>query len=146
MPMNSMFALALCGLFALQATAATDLPTDHELHTAQCVAALEANTEDLAASVKAGQSHLRTLLLNRLTYGAAFIADSYLHGERDEARAKGFLHAALEAQKSLPRRELGARQTRCASEGAQLLADADFVSRAVVSRLAQRRMKKLLED
>jgi hypothetical protein len=137
--------LAVCGLFALRATAATDGPTKHELHTAQCVAALEANTEDLAAQVKAGRADLRPLLLNRLKYGAAFIGDSYLQGERDEGRAKGLLDAALRAQKALPEPELTARQSACAREGAQLLAKADFVSRAVVSHLAQKRMKKLLE-
>ena len=144
--MKSLFTLALCGLFALRAAAASEAPTERELHTAQCVAALEANTEDLATRVKAGQTDLQDLLLDRLSYGAAFIADAYLHGERDEGRAKGFLNAALEAQKTLPRSELLARQTRCALEGAHVLADTDFVGRAVVSHLAHRRMKKLLES
>jgi hypothetical protein len=141
----TLFAFAFAALISMRVTAAPSGPTPHELHTAQCVAALEANTDELAAQVKAGQADLRPLLLDRLQFGAAFIGDSYLQGERDEARAKGFLNAALEAQKALPKPQLSARQTQCAQEGAQLLANADFVSRAVVSRLAQRRMKKLLE-
>ena len=143
--MNKSLLPALIGLLALGATAAPTDPTAHELHTARCVAALEANTDDLAVQVKAGQADLKPLLLDRLKYGAAFIGDAYLQGERDEARAKGLLNAALEAQKALPKDELSARQTRCAEEGAQLLASADLVSRAVVSRLAQKRMKKLLD-
>ena len=145
LPMNKTLLLAAIALLPLGATAAPDGPTDHESHTARCVAALEANTEELAAQVRAGKADLQPLLLDRLKYGAAFIGDSYIRGERDEARAKGFLNAAREAQKALPRRELTARQTLCAQEGATLLADADIVSRAVVSRLAQKRMKKLLE-
>jgi hypothetical protein len=143
--MNKLLTLAACGLFALRATGATDGPSQHELHTARCVAALEVNTEDLAAQVKAGRADLQPLLLDRLKYGAAFIGDAYVRGERDEARAKGFLEAALEAQKALPKPELLARQSRCAQEGAQLLANADFISRAVVSHLAHKRMKKLLD-
>jgi len=143
--MNKLLLLAFVGQLSLPALAAGADPTEHELHTAQCVAALEAHTDELAAQVKAGQADLQPLLLNQLKAGAAFIGDAYIQGERDEARAKGFLNAALEAQKTVPKAELTARQTRCAQEGAQLLADADFVSRTVVNRLALRRMKKLLE-
>ena len=143
--MNKSLLLALVGLLALGATAASTDPTAHELHTAQCVAALGANTEELAVQIKTGKADLKPLLLDRLKNGAAFIGDAYLQGERDEARAKGLLNAALEAQKALPKDELSARQTRCAEEGAQLLANADFISRAVVSRVAQKRMKKLLD-
>jgi hypothetical protein len=124
---------------------ATDDPSQHELLTARCVAALEVNTEDLAAQVKAGRADLRPVLLERLKYGAAFIGDSYLRGERDEARAKGLLETALAAQKNMPEPELTARQARCAEVGAQLLANADFISRAVVSQLANKRLKKLLD-
>lgn len=144
-PMNKTLLLATIALLPLSAVAAPGGPTEHESHTAQCVAALESSTEELAVQVKAGKADLQPLLLNRLKYGAAFIGDSYIRGERDEARAKGFLNAAREAQKALPKRELSARQTVCAQEGATLLADADILSRAVVSRLAQKRMKKLLE-
>jgi hypothetical protein len=98
----------------------------------------------LAAQVKAGHADLQPLLLERLEYGAAFIGHSYLQGERDEGRAKGLLNAALETQKTLLKSELTARQSACAQEGAQLLASADFISRAVVSYLARKRMKKLL--
>jgi hypothetical protein len=137
--------LVACSLFAVGAPAATESPTARELQTAKCVAALEVNTDDLAAQVKAGRADLRPLLLDRLKSGAAFIGEAYLQGERDEKRAKSLLDAALQAQKSLPRPELAARQSACAREGAQLLAKADPVSRTVVSHLAQRRMKKLLE-
>ena len=143
--MNKLLTLVACGLFTMWAAAATDDALPHQLHTAQCVAALKVNADDLAAQVKAGRADLQPLLLDRLKYGVAFIGDSYLQGERDEKRAKGLLDAALEAQKALPRSELTARQAACALEGAQLLSHAGLISRAVVSHLAQKRMKKLLE-
>jgi hypothetical protein len=132
-------------LFATHAKGSPDDPTEHELHAAQCVAALEAHADDLAAQVRAGHVDLQPLLLEQLKYGTAHIVDSYMQGERNEERARGFLDVALDAQKLLPRSVLVARQSACAQQGAQLLDNADFVGRAVVSRLARRRMKKLLE-
>jgi hypothetical protein len=144
--MKQLFLLAVAfGLSTLHATAATDGPSAHELHTAQCVAALEANTDDLASQIRAGNPALQPLLLDRLKYGAAFIGEAYLRGERDEGRAQALLKEALEAQKALPQLDLVARQSACAQEGERLFAKADILSRAVVSRLAQRRMKKLLD-
>ena len=143
--MNPLLALIFCAVFTLRSMAATDEPTPRELHTAQCVAALEVYTDDLAAQVKAGRTELRPLLLDRLKQGAAFIGAAYLQGERDEDRVKGFLDTALEAQKALPKSALAARQSACAQEGAQLLVKADAFSRAIVSHLAQKRMKKLLD-
>ena len=144
--MNRLHLLAALGwLGASQTAIAAPEASEHELHTAQCVAALETNTEDLAAQVKAGRADLQPELLSRLKYGAAFIGDAYLQGERDEAHAQALLKAALAAQKALSAAELFARQSECATEGGHLLAKADFLSRALVSHLAQRRMKKLLE-
>ena len=121
-------------------------PSKRELHSAECVAALEINTDDLARQVKAGRADLRPLLRQRLDAGAAFIGTAYLAGDRDEARAQALLAAALKAQATLPKAELAARQARCAQEGAQLLADSNFVGRAVVARLARKRMKTLLGE
>ena len=99
--MNRLLLLAaVVGLTALNATTATAAATEHELHTAQCVAALEANTDELATQVKGGRADLQPLLLIRLKYGAAFIGDSYLQGERDEAGARGRLNAALGARRA----------------------------------------------
>lgn len=113
--------------------------------TARCVAALDAQADELAAQVKAGRADLKPLLLARLKAGGAWLGDAYLHGERDEGHAKALLHAAQAEQRALGRAELQARQNRCAAEGLRLLADANPVSQAVVSRLAQRRMRKLLQ-
>ena len=74
----------------------------------------------------------------------AFVGDAYLQGTRDEARARALANDALEAQKSLSKEELAARQTRCADEGGKLLEESNGLERAVVRQVAKRRMAKLL--
>jgi hypothetical protein len=138
--------IALCGLWATEAFAAGSAATPHELHTARCVAALDVNTERLAAQVKAGRAELRPTLVQQMRYGVAFIGQSYLDGERDEDRSHALLQDALQAQKSLSEQELAARQSACAEEGRKLLAASNGISRALVTRLADRRLKKLLEQ
>ena len=119
-------------------------PTKRELHAAQCVAALDENTRNLAREVKAGRSELKPLLQSRLEAGTAFAGDAYLHGT-DEARAKQLANQALEAQKSLGEGELAARQAACSNEGAKLLEASNVLERAVVRRLAMKRMTRLLD-
>lgn len=150
--MNSIRHALLAGaLMAAAALAWADVPdaavasTAAERHTAECVAALKTHSEDLAAQVRSGNDGLRGMLRTRLEEGAAFLGTAYLDGERDEAHAHAQLEAALEAQKALTPRALAARQASCAREGDQMLARANFVSRAVVSRVARNRMNKLLE-
>ena len=131
---------ALCGAVGVSA------PTQRELHSAECVAALEISTDELARQVKAGRADLQPLLRQRLDAGAAFIGSAYQDGDRDEARAQAMMAAALESQAALPKAELAASQARCAQEGAKLLAASNVIVRAVVARLAERRMKRLLGE
>ena len=140
------WALAWLLLPALAWAGSEVAPSKRELHTAACVAALEISTDELASQVKAGRKDLQPLLRQRLDAGAAFIGTAYLNGDRDEARAQALLAAALKAQTALPKAELAARQARCTQEGAKLLADSNFVGRAVVARLAKKRMQKLLGE
>lgn len=119
-------------------------PTPRELHVAQCVAALDLHTQQLAQQVKAGQATLRPLLLDRLVAGAAFIGDSYLHGNRDEDRSRALADQARQALQQLPASELGARQTACATEGSRLFAAGNKLEQAIVRRLAKKRMERLL--
>jgi hypothetical protein len=140
--------LAFAGVASALAAPADDAlpPSARELHAADCVAALQVNTEALAAKVKAGDESARPLLQSRLEAGTAFVGDTYLHEDQDEARARGLANAALEAQKSLSAAQLAARQARCADEGTALLADANGLERVVVRRLAKKRMDKLLSN
>lgn len=126
--------------------ASTPAASERALHTAECVAALDVKSLELAKQVKAGKPELEAPLTATLEAGAAFIGHAYLQGDRDEARSQALLSAALEAQKLLPEAELAARQASCTQEGARLLSQADVIGRFVVSRLVQRRMQKLLGD
>lgn len=135
--------LSVPGLSLAQAGSATE-PSPRDLHAAQCVAALDVNTQDLARQVKSGKEAMRPLLLERLVSGTAFVGDTYLHGDSDEKQARALANQALEAQKSLPAPELAARQAVCADEGARLFASSNSLQQAVVKRLAKKRMDKLL--
>ena len=133
---------AFCATVSHAALAAP--PSAHDLHAAQCVAALQVNTQSLAAQVKTGKEEARPMLLSRLESGTAFVGDVYLRGESDEARARKLANDALEAQKKLSDAQLMERQNACAEEGAKLLATSNGLERAVVKRLARKRMDRLL--
>ncbi len=135
-------AMTVCVGVAHAAPEAT--PTPQDLHAAQCVAALQVHTQGLAEQVKAGKEVMRPILLSRLESGTAFVGDTYLHGHVDEAGARALANDALEAQKSLSAAQLAARQAACADEGARLLAASNGLERAVVRRVAKKRMDKLL--
>ena len=140
--------LVACGLlapaFAFAQPSPPGAPSARELHSAQCVAALEVSTESLAEEVKAGREDARPELQRRLEAGTAFVGDAYLHGTTDEKRARALAEDALQAQKSLSAAELAARQQACADEGTRLLSSSNVLEQAVVRHLARKRMHKLL--
>lgn len=144
--MNKTLALALLTMTALAqpARAADGPPSARDLHAAECVAALDANTHELAQKVKSGNEASRALLQERLISGTAFVGDTYLHGNSDEQQARALAEDAAEAQKRLPAAELRALQTACAAEGAKLYSASNGLQKAVVKRLAKKRMEKLL--
>lgn len=138
--------LALTAGLALSPAHATDTsePTALDLRAARCVAALDLNTQDLAQQVKSGKEAAREVLLDRLVSGAAFVGDAYLHGTSDEHQARDLAEREREAHRSLPARERAARQAECAEEGAKLYSAGNGLQRAIVKRLAKKRMDKLL--
>ena len=137
-------ALALSLALGPASAARAAEPTPQDRYAAQCVAALEASADELARQVRDGKDAARQPLLDQLTFGVAFLGDSYLHGQANEDQARALVHQAELAQRSLSPAELAARQALCASEGARLLANANVLERAVVKRLARKRMDKLL--
>lgn len=139
----ALLALAAAWLaLANTARAADSGPKDHR--AAECVAALEASADDLVRQVKAGTEPARKPLLDRLTQGAAFVGDSFLHGAANEDQARALVDQAKLDQRKLAPAELAARQAACSSEAARLLARSNALERAVVKRLARKRMDKLL--
>ena len=137
-------ALALVCAASLAHAEPASKPSPHDLHAAECVVALEADTQALAQQVKDGNEAPRALLLDRLIAGVAFVGDTYLHGSSDEQQARALADRAREAQKRLPPAQLAARQVACAAEGTKLYADSNGLEKVVVRRLAMKRMAKLL--
>lgn len=137
---------SVSALAAPAITATSASASERETYTALCVAALDLSTRQLAAQVKSGQDAVRPLLLARLKSGAAFIGAAYVSGERDEARTRELLETALEAQKALSESEMATRQATCEVEGARLLAEANALERTVVSRVAAKRLNRLLAE
>ena len=129
-------------VLAAPARAADPAPQDRR--AAQCVAALEASADDLVRQVKAGKDAARKPLLERLTQGAAFVGDTYLHGAANEDQARALVDQAELDQRTLAPAELAARQAACAGEATRLLAKSNALERAVVKRVARKRMDKLL--
>jgi hypothetical protein len=146
MKISLLFTGLVLAVFSLPSMSAQPAPSAREMHSAQCVAALDVNTQDLAVAVKAGHEESRSLLQTRLEAGAAFIGDTYLHEDRDEKRARALADAAAEDQKRLTKAQLEARQIACAEEGSKLLSNASGFERLVVRRLARKRMDKLLSQ
>lgn len=139
--------LALAAVFLPgMATAGPAEPTARDRHAARCVAALDASADDLVLQVKAGNSAARKPLLDRLSAGASFIGEAYLHGDASEKQARALVDQAEIEQRRLSPAELIARQTACASEGARLLAGANALERAVIRRVAKKRMDRLLGE
>ena len=126
------------------ANAAPDARISRARHSADCVAALRTDTDNLARQINAGRQEFRSVLLAHLEEGAAFIGDSYLGGNRDETQSKAMLDAATEAQKFLTPQELSSLQLGCSKEGGQLLAATNAINRVVIKRVAKNRMDKLL--
>jgi hypothetical protein len=137
--------LLALGLSALPLAAQTSAgqPSPRDLRAAECVAALDASTHALAQQVQGGKDSLRPTLMAQLIAGAAFVGEAYLHGVGEE-RARELADEARARQERLPARELAARQAACAEEGRKLYESANGLERAVVKRVATKRMDKLL--
>src|SRR5687768_3032633 len=119
------------------ATLALALPPAHAAgptpeHSAECVAALEAEAEAMAAQYRSGRTEVEPELVRRVQQGFAFIGTAYLQGVRD-VEAERLLKAAQAAQKNIRPAELAARQAACRTEGTRLLEKANAIERAFVS-------------
>lgn len=115
-----------------------------EWRDARCVAALDADTQEMARAIKDGNDALRPALRERLLSGASFIGDAYLHGTRDEKRARALADQARDEQRNLPPAAYTELKDTCAKEGATLYAGANALQQMVTKRLADKRMRKLL--
>jgi|KBSMisStaDraftv2_1062788.scaffolds.fasta_scaffold88312_2 hypothetical protein len=131
--------LATFSSFALPAAYAAG-PTPQ--HSAECVAALEADAEAMAAQYRSGRTEVEPELVRRVQQGFAFIGTAYLQGVRD-AEADRLLKAAQAAQKEMPSADLVTRQAACRTEGTRLLEKANAIEREFVTEAARRRVDRM---
>lgn len=81
-------------------------------------------------------------LLSVVQGGIAIIGTQYLAGLR-EAEARQMLDAAEHEFQSLPPREAQARQAACQQEGTALYRHASAFERMLITRAAERRIRRL---
>lgn len=136
--------VSVCAALVMISPAWAAEPSARDLHAAQCVAALDVSTRDLASQVKDGDDTVRPLLLQRLVAGTAFVGEAYLNGNVDEKQARALADQAMDAQKRLSPQDLDSRQRACAAEGSRLYDASNALQQAVVRHLAKKRMGRLL--
>ena len=110
-------------------------------HAAACVAALKAQENQLAETLKAGDP-VEPQLLNVVRSGIAIVGTQYLAGLR-EAEARELLHAAEADFQALPPPLARDRQAQCLHEGETLYQQASSLERSLVTTAAQRRIRRL---
>lgn len=110
--------------------------------TAACVAAMKARAAALADRYRAGDDNVKSELTSLTEVSFAFIGAAYEAGLRKE-EADRRLALAEEAQKSMPRAKLDELVAACRAEGTAILARANAVERALVSKAARVRVSRL---
>ena len=118
-------------------------PARHD-DTANCVAVMQPNADELARQVKAGNRAQEPALRQELMRATALVGRTYLDGLHDSAEAKARLKAAQERQATWdPARKAQLRQA-CLKRADAELAAASPPERFIVERIAQATMQRML--
>ncbi len=113
--------------------------------TANCIAVMQTNANDLARQVKGGNKAQEPALRAEVLRATALVGRTYLDGMHDSAEAKARLKAARERQAAWDAaRKASVRQT-CAKRADVELANASSTERFIVERIAQVQMKRMLQ-
>ena len=128
---------------AMTPVAAEPVPAAAHAHASDCVAVLKREVTALVPRYQDGQEGVRADIEQLTRWGFAFVGTAYKQGLRNP-QADQMLEAAERAQASLPEAALQALSQTCRNEGAHLLAQANFVERALVNNRAKARVAKLL--
>jgi hypothetical protein len=125
-------------VFAASAAASYD-------ETANCIAVMQTNADDLARQVKGGNKAQESALRTELVRATALVGRTYLNGLHDSAEAKARLKAAQERQTAWTEaRKANVRQA-CVKRADAELAAASGSQRFIVERFAQVTMRRLLQ-
>ena len=123
---------------------ATDEATYHE--TANCVALMQTNADELARQIKAGDKAREPALRTELTRAGALIARTYLDGLHDSAEAKARLKAAHESQATWDEERKKRVHEACVKRADAELAAASGPERFAAQRFAQVRLERMLSE
>lgn len=140
--MDALLRLAsgVCGLLLLglvQARAAPD-------PTAECIAVMQTQADELARHVRAGETSQQPLLRAELERAAALIGRAWLDGLHDEAEARARLKQAQDAQGALSDAERANLHAACVKRADAELESASGLQRFIVGRIAQARLNRLI--
>lgn len=123
---------------------AGDNPASYD-ETANCIAVMQTNADDLARQVKGGNKAQEPALRTEVLRATALVGRTYLDGLHDSAEAKARLKAARERQAAWDAtRKASVRQT-CVKRADAELASASGAERFIVERIAQVQMKRMLQ-
>jgi len=114
--------------------------------TANCIALMQTNADELARQIKAGDKAREPALRTELTRAGALIARSYLDGLHDSDEAKARLKAAQEGQTTWDDERKKTVHQACLQRADAELAVASGPERFAASRFAEVRLKRMLSE
>jgi hypothetical protein len=114
--------------------------------TANCIALMQANADELARQIKAGDTARESELRTELTRAGALIARTYLDGLHDSDEAKARLKAAQERQATWDDQRKRTVHRACLQRADAELAVASGPERFAASRFAEIRLKRMLSE
>jgi hypothetical protein len=138
----SMAVLASSLLLCIPARAAGEAKLEE---TADCIALMQTEADDLARQIKAGDKAREPALRTELKLAGALIARTYLEGLRDGNDAKARLKAAHARQASWDPERKQSEHRACVKRADTQLASASAPERFAAARFAESRFKRMLD-
>lgn len=124
------------------ARAAPDKPSYDD--TANCIAVMQTNADNLARQVKRGNKAQEPALRAEILRATALVGRTYLDGMHDSAEAKARLKAARERQAEWDAAHRASVRQTCVKRADVELANATSAERFIVERIAQVQFKRML--
>lgn len=140
--MQGWVAALILGLPCAAAVAAGD-PARHDA-TANCVAVMQPNADELARQVKAGHKAQEPALRKELVRATALVGRTYLDGLHDSTEARARLKAAQERQAAWDESRKAQLRQACLQRADAELAAASPPERFIVERIARSTMQRML--
>jgi hypothetical protein len=114
--------------------------------TADCIALMQTNADDLARRIKAGDKDQEPALRSELRRAGVLIGRTYLDGLHDSAEAKARLKVAQERQATWDEERKQRVHQACVGRADAELSAASGPERFIVERYAQARLKRMLGE